>query len=290
MILGLSAATAAVAATGAVSSFAWFATNDTVTATAMSIKASTNEVYLQINTENVWTDANSSYRSANATVATDTVSAVHPVEAYDDAKKSIKIGESGSMTSYKGDGTEVKIPSWVSATSADATTATKDSNPYNDRTTAANTVTTSSASNGYTLLNQFYLRLRPADSGTQPSVDNLNASVKWTTTPTLANDALAKSVRVLLWNSTDEVGVIYTPATATSGESTTLTDAWTVNDADLLGTGSTKMEGKTTDNYNSRLISVYVYFDGEDENCKTNNIKVDNTYSVEVSFKVSKNS
>ncbi len=289
MIIGLSAATAAVAATGAVSSFAWFATNNTVSATGMTIKASANEVYLQINTDNSWTGTGA-YRTVGATVANATLTAVHPVEGWDDAKKSVKVDTDGGMTSYKGDGTETKFPAWVSATSASADSADKDTNPYTDKTTEANKESkeVTDSNNGYTLLNKFYLRLRPAESGTQPSVDNLTASVKWATTPTYSSDAIAASVRVLLWNSTDEVGAIYTPATSVDGTTTSFTETWTVNSANLLGTDKT-MEGSKDNPYNARLISVYVYFDGEDANCKSNNIIVDQSYSVNVHFSVSKN-
>ncbi len=289
MIIGLSAATAAVAATGAVSSFAWFATNNTVSATGMKIKASANEVYLQINTSNNWDDVNDAYRTKAASVGEATLSAVHPVKAWDADKTSAKVDTTDGMTSYKGDGTETAIPNWVSATSASADSADKDDNPYTNKTTEANTATTSTSNNGYTLLNQFYLRLRPAESGTQPSVDNLTASVKWATTPTYASDAIAASVRVLLWNDTDDRGAIYTPATSGDGDSTVFTEAWTVNGADLLGADTVKMEGATENPYNARLISVYVYFDGEDARCKSNNIKVNNSYSVNVDFSVSKN-
>ncbi len=286
-ILGLSAATAAVAATGAVSSFAWFASNDNVTANSMKIKASSNEVYLQINTANTWTDTNNAYRTAPASVTEATLSPTHAVEAWDESKKSVDIDATGGMVSYKGDGTENKIPSWVSATSASATESKRDNNPYTDRTAAANTVTTSESNNGYTLLNQFYLRLRPAESGTQPTVNKLEASVEWATLPTLSSDAISGSVRVLLWNTTDSIGTIYTPAKTTEG-TPALTQAWTANTASLIGTSATWTAKKDSD-YNAKLISVYVYFDGADAACTSNNIKVDNTYSVNVSFKVSTN-
>ncbi len=286
-ILGLSAATAAVAATGAVSSFAWFASNDNVTADSMKIKASSNEVYLQIDTKNTWADTNNAYRAASASVTEATLSPTHAVEAWDESKKSVDIDATGGMVSYKGDGTETKIPSWVSATSADATESKRDDNPYTDRTSAANTVTTSTSNNGYTLLNQFYLRLRPAESGAHPSVKKLEASVEWATLPTLSSDAISESVRVLLWNTTDNIGTIYTPA-KTSDSTAVLTQAWTANTASLIGSSAT-WTAKTDSDYNAKLISVYVYFDGEDAACTSNNIKVSNTYSVNVSFKVTPN-
>ncbi len=286
-ILGLSAATAAAAATGAVSSFAWFASNDTVTTNSMKIKASSNEVYLQIDKANTWNDTNNAYRTASASVQEATLSPTHAVKSWDDSKKSINIDGTGGMVSYKGDGTETKIPSWVSATSASATESKRDDNPYTDRTATANTVTTSESNNGYTLLNQFYLRLRPAESGVQPSVNKLQASVQWAILPILSSDAISASVRVLLWNTTDKIGTIYTPAKDTSESATVLKQAWTTNDASLIGT-SAAWTATTASGYNAKLISVYVYFDGEDAACTSNNIKVDNTYSVNVSFKVTK--
>ena len=52
-IMGLSAATALVAATGAVSSFAWFAANSSVSATGMVVKANASDAFLQIKNHNM---------------------------------------------------------------------------------------------------------------------------------------------------------------------------------------------------------------------------------------------
>ncbi|MDY6101219.1 MAG: hypothetical protein SPI62_05070, partial [Candidatus Enteromonas sp.] len=108
-ILGLSAATALVAATGAVSSFAWFATNGSVSATGMAIKSKVTNNYLEIKHG---TDADTDDKWLTTVAATSKVAKevapVHPVKAFSP--------ESKDITEYNGGETF----SWVTATSADA--------------------------------------------------------------------------------------------------------------------------------------------------------------------------
>lgn len=302
--MGLSAATAALAATGAVSSFAWFATNTNVTANGMVIKATSNEVFLQIkNSAATWSNTDAQTTAAALVGSQAILSPTHPVKSYDASKANEIATDDSGLKSYAGDGSETTQPNWVSATASSYNSATKNNEKYVDVSTAANTLATKTTTegssttyttNGYTLLNEFNLRLRPAESSNQPSVDWLTASVSWATTPTLSSDPIAASVRVLLWNTTDNVGAIYTPATSSDSDSAV---AWTDNKADLLEANKTSSSTDLTASWTAastdnpvKNIYVYVYFDGEDSNCTSKNIKTDNTYSVTVSFSVGKKS
>lgn len=267
MILGLSAATAAVAATGAVSSFAWFVGSYSVTAKDMTIKAITNEAFLQIKqSEQVWTDTSKTYTEAVALYTSRSVSPTVPT-------KTVVTKGATTFTAYDG----ADAPCWAYGAASAKDDEAVDSNGYYDVTDEANdwSATESEITNGYTLYNKFTLRLRPVTnttSSTVATVKELTASVAWATDPTGDSNNLKNAVRVLIWNETDSKGVVYTPGTA--------------NTTDLLS--SNKMKS-VTDGSEDRDIQVWVYFDGTANDCYSDNIpsvETDNSYSVKITFSV----
>ena len=265
-ILGLSAATALVAATGAVSSFAWFAANSNVSATGMIVKANATASYLQIKSANQkfhsgdsdvddnWNNTQSDYKSAAADVGNGVLSPTSLVKSIASDKKSTEAWEKG------------QDPKWAYATSDKVTSPDRKSD-YEDKTDVANTA----GNNGFTLLNEFDLRIRPVSTGEiQTKAGALTASVAWAgATPT---DALAKAVRVFVYNATagdNKTGVLFSYANGT---------AWTTSTEKLAD----EMVGGATD----KRIKVYVFFDGEDKNCFSNNVDINVSYSVTVNFAV----
>ena len=255
-----------MAATGAVSSFAWFAANSNVSATGMVVKANATASYLQIKSANQkfnngssdvkdeWNNTQSDYKSAAADAGNGVLSPTSLVKSIAEDKRSTAPWEKG------------QDPKWAYATSDNVTSHIRKSE-YEDKSDVANTA----GNNGFTLLNEFDLRIRPVSTGaTQTKAGALTASVAWAgTAPT---DALAKAVRVFVYNATDgdnKTGVLFSYASGT---------AWTTSTEKL----AEKMEGGKAD----KKIKVYVFFDGEDENCFSNNADIGASYSVTVNFAV----
>ena len=78
VVLAGAAALGLVAATGVTSGFAWFAVNNTVTATSLTVKAKSNASYLLIGTANNATDKTASATTVDVGVAEANVPALYP--------------------------------------------------------------------------------------------------------------------------------------------------------------------------------------------------------------------
>ncbi len=243
--MGLSAATALVAATGAVSSFAWFAANSTVTATGMTIKANASDAFLQITTSaKDWNEADS-FNSAAAVTASQMIT---PVQVYNAI-------ENKKGTTYTGGS-----PTWGAGYSNSV-----DSAAVNENGISAVTM-----GNSYALINDFKLRLRPAQNGSQATAKKLAISVSWASDPT-ANDNLYKSVSVLVTNNAISKGQLFTISGTGTWAATTQTDSINV------------VENLTN---TEQIVKVYVFFNGDNENCMTKNVVTDHSYSVNLSFSI----
>ena len=254
--MGLSAATALVAATGAVSSFAWFAVNGSVTATGMSIKALSTNAFLQI-TSGTFSDT--AVQNTAAAVTTEAAE-LNPVALY----KTVTINEGNTKdvtTAYDGGNTRA----WVSGVSADVTSPTLNGH----YTSVAENDVIGTSDNGhstYALYSSFSLRLRPnaTDASAQPKASNLAASsVEFTDTN---EDGMKKAVRVLI--------ILGNRSTLWSYS----TGNWAKSGDDVL---LDTMEAPDT--YKSKVV---VFFDGDDSECFTNNVVVNNSYTVKVTFTV----
>ena len=248
-ILGLSAATALVAATGAVSSFAWFAANGTVEANGMTIKALAADAYLQIcnSTEN-FDKASNSYTSAAS--ATKEAQVLTPAHLY----SSVSTENNGGV---EYDGTASRV--WVTGHSKSVDSGALD---------GAFTKIDNGALGQYVSQNEFKLRLRPAANGTQPTAALLDISVSWVNTSIPATDTLRNSVSVLVSN--DSKGQLFTNSSA----------RW-------AATEDTKnvqvVTGLTSD---IQTVKVSVFFDGNNPDCKSANVLAGVQYSVAVTFSI----
>ena len=249
-ILGLSAATALVAATGAVSSFAWFAANGTVEANGMTIKALAADAYLQIgNSAETFDKANQSYTSAAST--TKDAQVLTPAHLYKTVNADNKSG-----VEYDGGATKV----WVTGHSKSV-----------DSAALEGTFTTidNGALGQYVSQNEFKLRLRPAANGTTPTAQSLDISVNWVDTSIPAEDTLRNSVSVLVSN--DEKGQLFTNS---SGRWAATDDTKNIH----------VVTGLTSD---VQTVKVSVFFDGNHADCKSANVIAGIQYSVAVTFSIS---
>ncbi len=273
-IMGLSAATALVAATGAVSSFAWFAANSSVTATGMVVKANATESYLQIKNHNMWDETNSKIVENTDKWDITTSDYKSAANVMNPAKNALLSPTHATKTAVEGTGSETLVewvagdkPCWAYAT-ANTTTSAAKASVYTDKSTEANNL----GANGFTLYNQFDLRIRPAtDGSSELKTGALTASVTWAETP--END-LACAVRVLVVNETNSyTGRVFDDKNFNGSSSSTFTDSVTL---------ANSMSSKADDT----RIGVYVYFDGEDAHCFSNNANNLYDYKVNVTFAV----
>ena len=266
-ILGLSAATALVAATGAVSSFAWFATNSQVTATGMVIKAESTNAFLEIKNATASWDNDHSNVTAAATQGTKTIKPTSLVSEITNENKEV--------TPYTDDGTAHK---WVSATanSVDVGTATS---VFEDVTKVAEATDTT---NLYTLISDFDLRLRYTAGMTKDNY-NLSAKVDWTTSSTTTTKgALADSVRVFMVIGKVGEEAIPEPFSSASGKVFSARNgAWKTGK--VLSNAFVANEGQK-----GTRVRVFAYFEGQDAACTTVNAVADSSYSFTITFSVSK--
>lgn len=262
-ILGLSAATALVAATGAVSSFAWFATNSQVTATGMVIKAESTNAFLEIK------NAGDNWKEDKSNVTADakgnkTIKPTSLVSAFNNGDKTVTAYEDGGET-HK----------WVSATASSVENGTATSD-FVDVTTAAEA---SDNTNLYTLISDFDLRLRYTAGMTTDNY-NLSAKVDWTAEST--GGALADSIKVFM--VIGEVGKEALPesfASASGKVFSARNGAWKTGK--VLSNAFVANEGQK-----GTRVRVFAYFDGQDPACTTVNAVANSSYSFTITFSVSK--
>ena len=255
-ILGLSAATALVAATGAVSSFAWFATNGSASATGLAIKSKVTNNYLEIK-HGTGPDTNDKWLTTVAATnkVAKEVAPVHPVKEF--------VTEGNEIKEYDGG----KTFSWVTATSADA-------NKY-DKNGEYSAATVDSTGGDYALAETFNIRIRPG-TATLTATNLALSAVAWSDSSKITGDAakIAPALRVLAYNATAQVGTIwsYSNSSWSRVEST----------AEYLNASFTSLQPQT--------INVYVYIDGQDEACTSNNARVglSEGYSVNLTFSIAK--
>ena len=255
-IAALSAATALVGATGAVSSFAWFATNGTVSATGMAIKSKVTNNYLEIKNGNA--DANNDENWLTTVAATGSlkeVAPVHPVKSFsvDDQK----------VVNYDG-GEEL---TWIAANSKDASVAAKDGKYF--------AATVGNDGGDFAFVETFNIRIRPGTS-VLTATNLALSSVAWTDSTQIKDNAakIAPAMRVLAYNETAKVGTIFSYTTGSwAREETT---------AEYLNASFTSEQVQN--------IKVYVYIDGEDQACTSNNARVGlaTGYSVNLTFTIAK--
>jgi hypothetical protein len=234
------------------SSFAWFSMNTEVSATNMTITAKGDQVYLQI----VRDDQEFVAGSAQTTVAaTDNSGNVYvPTNVYNG------IDADGKVTPFNGTANTLV---WVTATSNDPAFSDNKDHAGIDKYTKVET----SALTKYVYQTNYKLRLDP-DAGNVAGGKLKVTGVAFE--GTAPSDALSTCVSVLI--VCDDNAILYKQAvagnfSAVSGSKATLTT-----------------EGFPANGVN-KTVSVYVFFDGDNQNCTTKNV-TNTPYTVSVTFNV----
>lgn len=231
------------------STYAWFSMNTKVTATGMTVNAKSESKFLQIvaGTAGFADDeAQISAEAVNKTKDLRPTSAVKAIGA--DNLTLTGLAQADKATDIK----------WVEAFSNDPASSTKNGE-YKEVTTAAQAT---DASNLYTLINDFKVRLNPnagANSAEKLSV----TGVTITSTATVAKNDLLASVRVLF----------------------VCGDEWAIwsNGAKVSASSDTSVLAATVTT-TPTAIKVYIYFDGEDTATTTNNATKLSTDGYKVEF------
>ena len=240
------------------STFAWFAMNENVTAKGMTVTAKADQVYLQIVTDATDFDEATAQTSADATNSGYTGSGESKTP---NTFLPITVGStSGTIGLTAGEGGLLSSAiNWYVNYSNDP-----------DKYEAANDYTNipEDADNfdSYCLVNTFYVRLNPATNVVTTS-SPLRSGIA---TSFADADPMALSVSVLvvcgdyaqLWKQTS-------------------LNTWASTGKQLTAGGF----ANAGTNNGGHEVKVYIFFDGENENCKTNNV-TDANYDVTVNFTV----
>ena len=307
MILGLSAATAAVAATGAVSSFAWFAINDQVTAEGMVIKADAGQ-YLEISRVNAASEYTPSWGKTAVTTSAKNKE-IKPVAL--GTLSDAVTGKANEYSSYTAS-TTWSGHKWAYTSSDSVDSAAKGTNEnYLDVTDAADVVTygdESAVTNAYALVMEFDIRVRYL--GDETTAYKLSANVDWANTNSTSDSYSSGSTTSYLHNAARVYFVVGaqnetsgTTAAAIDTNSTgkalaTSTASGTSGDWDIktgttgreLVSSMTAKKGTNTGGDglgNGVRVRVYFYFDGTDANCFSSAV-LGSEYSINLTFSVEK--
>lgn len=216
--------------------------NTTVTASGMQVTAKSNSFFLQIVNSGGTFSNTESQNSATATTASKEVYPTTVGSAFSDTTVTVLTGSEKTIDALK----------WATAHSNDPASSTKVGN-YTDVSTSANAI---DGSNVYTLINTFKVRLNPdAGTGTATNLKVTNANV----TAATENASMLSAVRVLVM----------------AGDGVTVFDS---NGDFVEGASNGIIQSSVTTD--DSIVTVYVFFDGDDESVKTNNILTSEGYNV----------
>ena len=300
MILGLSAATACVAATSAVSSFAWFATSGTVSASGMKVKASADE-YLQIKyayTGTSETPATPTYPSTATSYFDWTTSTNKNANSYNSVELNMASAKVLKPTSLikelETDNKTIKTDfangdtahKWVSAIGTSSVDGSKKADDvYTDITSTADLgeKEDTTSANGYTLVVDYDIRL--LNLGDTTTNYDLKAAIDWTTPSSSTTEGfkLRKAARVfvMIGDNYDET------ITSTEG-----TEGYEFSYTSGSWTAATTIKEDLHANASDKGVRVrtFFFFDGEDAEAKTVNVVTTEIYSYNITFSVTKHS
>lgn len=266
--LGMLALSASMLVT---STFAWFSMNTNVVANGMTVKAVGDQVFLQIgNKGEAFDDKNESYLSATADTVV-TGDGLTPAAVISKVQGTFPTAgiPAADISDYTYTG---GAWSWV----------TNVSDEVNDH--AASGAYKEANSAAYWLLNEFDIRL-DSDAGLDTAFAPLKVS--GITSNIGATDLLGSCINVLVVGetTTDTDGNV----TAAFTQLFTQTSAGTFVEVNATSNGKLTAGDFSYADDNPLTVKVYVYFDGEDSNCKTSVLKQDtslNNYILNVSFTV----
>lgn len=229
------------------STYAWFSMNTTVSATGMKVQAKSDATFLQIKADGDWNNTDA-FTTATINSAKKEIRPTQAVKSVAEDQKSVVAFDGSSLV-------------WVSTYStdpSDADAGVGDSNLYTDVTKDAET--------SYVLKQTFTVRLKP-NSGAETASNLKVISAKFaavTQENTDITDGLLQSLRVLF----------------VCGENKVI---WK-NDSFVAGSAESLLATSVTTS--DLTIDVYVYFDGSDSACTTNNALTPDEYTLSFNLKV----
>ena len=238
------------------SSFAWFSMNTDVTATGMNVTAKGDQVYLQIVTTEAFND-NASQNSVDASVLGENLKPITVAKSF--SEDTLTPFENGQGIAW----------------------ATNNSDQDDAKDAAGNYAVKTDLA-GYALTQQFKVRLNPA-SGSVTALGDLRVS-----SVVLGDNEseLAHSVSVL---AVVELNSVKRAQLFRQGN-----DGQSVSGGVVSGWRTTGDDGLTGANFTNPvagfvIVSVYVFFDGEHQDCTSTNYwnAVDNdlnNYSLTINF------
>ena len=247
---------------------AWFTANNVVSASGMSIKAEAEQgIVISNEDKTTWAETATAKHTGgdNGFIPTSTANAVN----------------------------------WYHANAADADNYAHNTDGYNEYTTSQG-ITESTGSSGtglgsidlgnIYLINHFYIKSSTVNAFTETGkVQKIYLkSVTATLPETVASANLDKALRVLVKS---DAGLFVVAPISGATLSYTVNNASAVTALDAIAANDTSKylwSGTEIPAYDSNSpidISVYCYFEGEDQNCKSTNIKASmDLISVETSF------
>jgi len=237
--------------------FAWFSMNREVSATSMQVKAVAEDGILISNIDkSAWSNtAAAKVTSASALVPTSAAAVAAPAFVHASSTQADNAEANQDTANY-----EDLTLAW-----SEQGTSTGIGYINNDGAAGYQTTSTDKA---YVLLNKFYIK---SSGEALSSVDlKINDVVV-----TGANKAVENALRVLVVVGGN--ASIYAPVNNVDGGTTTLTYKWknTTNVTAKAYNTYDQSSGVTTipnTNADAVEVAVYIYFEGEDANCKSTNI------------------
>lgn len=222
------------------STYAWFSMNNHVSVSSMTVNATSKSTYLVISDNTTLESQTSLTRTITGTILP--VSYTTSIIGTDNGAKT----EIAANSWFKAEGT--------SNNDGKAKNGTKEALTINNDTTSKNGKVGDDA---YYVYDQFYIGLAAGSSAVEEN-KGIQADVTFTTTST---SNLNKSLKVV---------IVYGETGTPSAETTTQSYSFS------NGTGTQKVVSKALQAHTlitatATKVTVYVYFDGEDDNCTTAN-------------------
>ncbi len=283
MLLGLSLATGAVAATSTVSSFAWFSMNTVVSATDMKVKAKA-EGGIVIAAYNK-TKSSTTY---SETTNPGTVTAAKFDAPVDTAFTNVATIQETATELYP-TSTASGLANWYHASSLAVNDYTAKSDSYETLGTKydfqadgiAYDKTTKALQGQYYLLNKF--KIKATDESTYSLYMTGITVSKTSPTSTTGSEALNKALRIAI--KVDSNTYFFAP-NYTSGTlyyyDGSKRASWTTNAINFGTTPNTTISTAVTSS--GIDVEAYLYYEGEDENCKSINAVNIDTLTVNLTF------
>ena len=257
------------------STFAWFSMNTTVTATAMQVKAVAEDGILIANVDKAdWSNSANAKVTTAQLVPTNAATIASPVFVHAKSTRADQVQAQQDVANY-----ETLTLAWSDAgTSSGVGYVDADSDSAKDDDEKA-----------YVLLNKFYIK----SSG---AVINPTSLLINDVVATGADKAIENSLRVLVvvTDGTTTLAKTYAPVIDIASGTTTLSYKWkntdTVTALDATAAASKNLATGITsipayDTTTPIEAKVYIYFEGEDANCFSNNIAGITTNNIAVTVR-----